>query len=147
MGTYENLCADREFCEALGRMTLAASRLESDLRAFLALSDVQVPQGEATFGALITRLERCGLLSENGVSILRHLKKQRNYLTHSLYDLFAARADQGLMQRDDLQDTALLAERAGVLEQNLNGLSVTAEERIAQLEDGQPGGDGLLFRP
>ncbi len=74
MGIYEDLCADREFCEALGRMTLAASRLESDLRAFLALNGVILSPVQATFGTLITKLRQRELLSENGERILRHLR-------------------------------------------------------------------------
>jgi hypothetical protein len=32
---FERLYADKEFCGALGRMTLAAGRFESNLKAFL----------------------------------------------------------------------------------------------------------------
>ena len=147
MGTYENLSADREFCEALGRMTLAASRFESDLRAYLALTGVDVAPRLATFGALVTRLRQRGLLSDNGEGILRHLKNQRNYLTHSLYDLFTARIDETLMFRDDLEDTSLLAERAWLLEQELNSFADLTELRIAELQADERGSDELLFRP
>jgi hypothetical protein len=41
MGTYEMLSKDPECCAALGRMTLAAARLESDLRVFLTLNRVE----------------------------------------------------------------------------------------------------------
>ena len=74
-------------------MTLAAARLESDLRVFLTLNRVEVGATE-TLGGLLQKLTANGLLSENGRDILRTLKRQRNYLTHSLYDLFAARIGQ-----------------------------------------------------
>jgi hypothetical protein len=125
--TYNNLSTDRAFCQAMGRMTLAASRFESDLRAFLMLRGVHLAGQEATLGTLISKLKKHDLLSENGVHVLRGLKAQRNYLTHSLYDLFSARIDEGLMLRDELDDTTLLAEKAWVLEQTLIGLAEIAE--------------------
>jgi len=146
VGTFQNLSAHREFCEALGRMTLSAARLESDMRTFLALNDIPVPPN-ATFGALAAKLKQNGLLSENGEDMLRTLKTQRNYLTHSLYDLFAARIGEGLMLREELEDASLLADRAFVLEENLSGLAQTAEKRISQLLKGDQEPGGLLFTP
>ena len=146
MGTYEKLSAQSRFCEALGRMTLAAARFESDMRAFLALNDVRV-SANSTMGTLARDLKKHGLVSENGAGILRTLKTQRNYLTHSLYDLFAARIDEGLMLREEFEDTSLLTERAWQLEQNLNGLSEIAEERIAQLQTGECEKGALLLTP
>ncbi|MBN1629166.1 MAG: hypothetical protein JW990_05350 [Thermoleophilia bacterium] len=145
MGDYEDLSADAEFSQALGRMTLAASRLESDMRTFLALSGFP-PGDRATFGSLIGQLKKRKLISVNGELVLGGLKTQRNYLTHSLYDLFAARIDERLMCREELDDIGLLAERAWILEQNLNSLAETAERRIVELQHGQPG-DGLLLKP
>ncbi|MBU2600820.1 MAG: hypothetical protein KKA32_01440 [Actinobacteria bacterium] len=98
MGTFEMLSKDTECCAALGRMTLAAARLESDLRVFLTLNGVQVGAA-ATFGGLVKKLGDNGLLSDSGLGILRGLKRQRNYLTHNLYGLFAARIDEDLMTR------------------------------------------------
>jgi hypothetical protein len=143
--TYETLSGDVECCSALGRMTLAAARLEPDLRVFLTLNQVEVGATE-TLGGLLQKLTANGLLSENGRDILRTLKRQRNYLTHRLYDLFAARIDEDLMSRDELTDCSLLAERALILEENLNGLSEIAERRITELQGGGSIGV-LLFRP
>jgi hypothetical protein len=126
-------------------MTLAAARLESDVRVFLNLNGVEVG-GTETLGGLVTKLSANGLLSDNGRAIMRTLKLQRNYLTHSLYDLFAARIDEDLMSRDELADFSLLAERAWILEENLNGLSEIAERRIAELQNGGPVGE-LFIRP
>jgi hypothetical protein len=150
---FERLYADEEFCGVLGRMTLAAGRFESDLRAFLILSGVHVPEGEAaTLGSLISKLKKHNLLSENGVQVLRDLKRQRNYLTHSLYDLFSARIEETVLPRTDLapMDVALFTEKAWQLEQDLSGLSSIVEGRIAHFGDEttQPvEADGLLFRP
>jgi len=149
---FERLYADPEFCEALGRMTLAAGRFESDLRAFLRLKGVNVSANEATLGSLISRFEKHDLLSGNGVRVLRGLKFQRNYLTHSLFDLFSARIDETVLPRTDLvpMDVTLFTENACQLEENLRGLSSIAERRIAQLEDQtspRSGADARLFRP
>ena len=145
METYEALSGDADCCAALGRMTLAAARLESDLRVFLTLNRVGVG-ATATLGGLVQKLREHDLLSDNGHDIMRTLKRQRNYLTHSLYDLFAARIDEDLMSREELADVSLLTERAWMLEHELTGLSEMAEKRIAELQDGGPVG-GLLIRP
>lgn len=146
MGTFEMLSEDTECCAALGRMTLAAARLESDLRVFLTLNGVHVGAG-ATLGGLVKKLGDNDLVSDNGLGILRGLTRQRNHLTHSLYDLFAARIDEYLMTREELEDVSLLTERAWVLEENLNSFSEIAEERIAQLRSGDRASGELLFGP
>lgn len=149
---FERLYVDEKFCEALGRMTLAAGRFESNLRAFLNLNGVYVPEGEATLGSLMSKLKKHDLLSESGLQVLRHLKRQRNYLTHSLFDLFSARVDETLLPRAGLvpMDVTLFAEKAWELEQNLSDLSSIVEKRIAQSGD-ETGphseASGLLFRP
>jgi hypothetical protein len=84
--------------------------------------------------------------------MLRGLKLQRNYLTHSLFDLFSERIDETLLPRTNLvpMDVTVFTEKAWQLEQNLSGLSSIVEERIAQLRDGtsQPSGpEARLFRP
>jgi hypothetical protein len=127
-------------------MTLAAARLESDMRTYLILHNVKV-SADATMGGLATRLKESGLVSDNGAAILRGLKTQRNYLTHGLYDLFAARIDEGLMFREELEDLSLLAERAWVLEENLTGVAETAEQRIDQLQRGECAHGTLLITP
>ncbi len=146
MGTYEILSGDSNCCAALGRMTLAAARLESDLRQFLALNRVHVGEA-ATLGGLVKKLGENGLLSANGLDIMRTLKRQRNYLTHSLYDLFAARIDEDLMAREELADISLLTERAWTLERELKRFAELAERRIADLERGDGTIGELLFRP
>jgi hypothetical protein len=49
---FDMLYADSAFCEALGRMTLAAGRFESTLREYLRLRGVIVPD-QASFGPLL----------------------------------------------------------------------------------------------
>jgi hypothetical protein len=146
------LYADREFCEAIGRATLAAGRLESTLKAFLRMKGVAVPDGRATFGWLIGALQKHRFLSNNGVQVLRDLKRQRNYLTHSLFDLFAGRVPETILPGTELvpMDVDVFTEKARVLGDNMFGLSRIAERRLDELmsqptyppESGDP-----LFRP
>ena len=144
MDDYVDLAADTDLCVALGRMLLAASRLESDLRTYLVLNDVPV-RADATLGTLAKRLRAVGFLSDNGAMVVDTHRLQRNYLTHSLYDLFAARIDEDLMAREELEDIPLPTERAWMLENDLNGLADIAERRIEELRAG--GEPGLLFPP
>lgn len=149
---FDMLYRDPGFCEMLGRVTLAAGRFESDLRTYLQLRGVEVSD-QAGLGHLIAELERNRMLSENGVQVLRTLKMQRNYLTHSLFDLFSARVDETVLPRDDLvpEDVSMFAEKAWQLEQNLKGLTQIVEESISKIRNTE--GDkadnqiGLLFRP
>lgn len=149
---FKRLHADPEFCAQLGQVTLAAGRFESNLRAYLILRGVKVSERGATFGTLIKKLKDNGLLSENGVQVLRDLKEQRNYLTHCLFDLFSARVDETLLPRSDLvpMDVALFTEKAWELEQNLSGLDRIVEKEIDRpkvLKPGTPIENQLLFRP
>ena len=113
---------------------------------------MEVPDREGSLGSLINKLESNGLLSENGVDILRGLKVQRNYLMHSIYDLFAARVDETILPRTDLllSDVQYFTEKVWELEQNLIGLNTMAEREIARLYELGPGAvedASLLFRP
>ncbi|MHB9024303.1 MAG: hypothetical protein ACYC7E_09020 [Armatimonadota bacterium] len=149
---FERLYADPEFCAALGKMTLAAGRFESNLRAYLIYCGVKVPEREATLGALILKLEKSQQLSQNGLEVLNTLKCQRNYLTHSLYDLFTERTEEKILPRTDLIPLDIYAyiTYVGQLEENLCGLSATVEERIARIIEGTvpPLAAGkMLFRP
>jgi hypothetical protein len=148
---FDMLYADSAFCEALGRMTLAAGRFESTLREYLRLRGVIVPD-QASFGPLVAALEKHGMLSENGIRILRVHKLQRNYLTHSLFDLYAARINETVLPRTNLVpgDVATFAEKAWELEENLSGLTQIVERAIASIE--AAGGiselaDSVLFHP
>jgi hypothetical protein len=149
---FERLHADKEFCSALGKMALAAGRFESDLRAFLAMKGVHVPEKAATLGRLTAELQKHDLLSKNGVTVLKELNDQRNYLIHSLFDLFSGRVGETLLPRTDLvpEDVELFTEKAWQLQQNLRGLSSIAEQQISKLSEGavkSSEADDYLFRP
>ena len=148
---FGQLHSSSEFCETLGRMTLAAGRFESDLRAYLRLRGVSVSD-DATLGPLISQLQKHGMLSENGVQVLRLLKRQRNYLTHSLFDLLSYRINETMLPREGLvpEDASAYAEKAWELDQNLAGVTRLVEDAITRLSVAGAApefGDAHLFRP
>jgi hypothetical protein len=146
---FDLLYADSEFCGQLGRVTLAASRLESNVREYLRVRGIPLGKRDRTLGQLTAMLENHGMISENGVRILRGLKKQRNYLTHSLFDLFAERIDETLLPRAAILrgDVSTFAEKAWELEQNLIGLAALVEEQIRAVTADDGKRNELLFRP
>jgi hypothetical protein len=152
MNFFERLYQDQEFCETLGKVTLAAGRFESDLRTYLRLRGAEMPD-RSTFGQLINALKDRRFLSENGVRVLRHLAFQRNYLTHSLFDLLSFRIKETVLPREDLDvvaDVSTYVDKAWELEQNLSGMARLVEEKIKRLQedDGLPDTEyELLFRP
>lgn len=148
---FERLYADPDFCESMGRMTLASGRFESTLRTYLSLRGVAAPPERAGFGVLVAELARHGFISGNGVVMLRDVKRQRNYLTHSLFDLFSERIPETVLPRRDLVplDVTVFTEKADVLEENLIALSQIAERKIAELLSAPslPPASELLFSP
>lgn len=148
---FELLYANPSFCEAMGKATLATGRLESALNAFLRSKGVQVPEQGASLGQLIATLERHRLVSENGIRVLRDVKRQRNYLTHNLFELFAGRVPETVLPRTGLvpMDVLAFTDKARSLEENMLGLSQIAERRLAELTSTPPRGetDEYLFRP
>ena len=109
---FDLLCADSEFCAELGRAMLAAGRLESELKQFLAARNVQKPE-HPTLGQLTKLLKHNDLLVKMQPH-LDHLSKQRNYLAHSVYALFAELMEETILPRSDLldSDVDVFAERA-----------------------------------
>jgi hypothetical protein len=63
------------------------------------------------------------------------LKDQRNYLTHTLFELFAGMVEETLLPRSKLidSDVDMFAEKAWQLERNLTGLAeIVSSERHAK---------------
>ncbi|SRR6266436_868278 len=128
---FDLLCADTEFCAELGRAMLAAGRLESELRQFLAANNVRSAK-KATLGQLTKLLERHGLLKQMQPH-LDQLSTQRNYLAHSVHALFDELIEETILPRSNLLDSDVdfFSERAWQLVDNLNVLAdiVTKERR------------------
>ena len=92
---------------------LAASKLETSLRKYL--KNRKIPHNpKSTLGNLVFKLEENNLLSFNGKIIFTDLAKKRNYLAHSLYDLFTKEIEETILEREDLTegDTDIFIYRA-----------------------------------
>jgi hypothetical protein len=127
---FEMLRADTEFCAELGRAMLAAGRLESELKLFLAANGIP-DTAKATLGQLTRLLERHGLLVKMQPH-LDHLSRQRNYLAHSIHALFAELIEETILPRSELLDSDVdsFTERAWQLADNLKALAnIVAKER------------------
>ncbi|MEJ0084994.1 MAG: hypothetical protein WDO72_04900 [Pseudomonadota bacterium] len=129
---FDLLRTDDAFCAELGRAMLAAGRLESELRQFLAANNVRTPE-RTTLGQLTRLLERHGLLSAMRPH-LDMLGTQRNYLAHSIHALFSELIEETILERTDLldSDVDLFTERAWQLAKNLNALANIVEEERAR---------------
>src|SRR5215471_6287443 len=101
---FSKLYEDKAFCTGLGRVVLAAGRLESMLREYLSLNGVTIKEREATLGNITSIMKQQNLLTQNGVIHFAQLTQQRNYLTHRLFDLFAEKIEETLLPRTDLTD-------------------------------------------
>jgi hypothetical protein len=127
---FDLLRSDDEFCAELGRAILAAGRLESELKQFLAANNVRSAE-KATLGQLTKLLERHGLLKKMQPH-LDQLSMQRNYLAHSVHALFAELIEETILPRSNLLDSDVdsFSERAWQLADNLNALAnIVAKER------------------
>jgi len=99
---YELLENSDEFCRALGKAMLVASKLEILIKQYLRLHGNVVPEKRATLGNLIDILRRNGHLTINGEIHFGQAGIQRNYLIHNLYGSFVDEIEEKLLPVDDL---------------------------------------------
>lgn len=129
---FNLLYNDKEFCEQLGRVVLAAGRLETELRLYLAANSIKYGK-HATLGNLLDLLKKQGLMGK-AQPALESLRDQRNYLTHNLHALFSGLIEETVLECSDILDSDVVTftERAWQLAENLNGLaSIVAKENAA----------------
>ena len=93
---FELLYNDVRFCEGLGKVMLAAGKLERTLQSYLSSKGIEPKNKRATLGVLVGLLKESGLLSSNGKMHFDDLLLKRNYLAHSLYDLFSGNIEQSI---------------------------------------------------
>ena len=113
---FDLLYNDAEFCEGVGKVVLSASKLETNIRKYLKAKHITI-KSKATLGNLVTKLTENNLLSKNGQMYFSDLALIRNYLAHSLYDLFTKEIEETVLERDELtaMDTDVFIYRARVL--------------------------------
>jgi len=116
---YDLLEKNEDFCCALGKVILVASKLEILLKQYLKIFGKGVSKKKATLGNLIKILEENNHLTENGEICLRQAVIQRNYLIHDLYGSFVDEIEKKLLPVDDLfeEDIEIYTEKVnGVFE-------------------------------
>lgn len=114
---FRVLYGHRSFCAGLGRVMLAAGRLETNLRAYLKLKEVTGVRTNSTLGSLVRQLKVNDLLTRNGEMHFDDLTLKRNYLAHSPYRLFSEEIEQTLLPSHELvmEDVSLFEERVNAL--------------------------------
>ena len=132
---FKLLTGNDEFCAELGRVILAANRLESTFKQYLEKHAPTEKTTKATLGRLINYAKKHELLSD----LLIHLelvRDQRNYLTHKIYELLFGLIEETILERQNLlpADVSTYSERAWTLSNNLNALAdiIDKEDTLAE---------------
>lgn len=123
---YNLLFESDEFNIELGKVILAAGKLEAELILFLKRSGITQNLSRSTFGSLIKIGKQHNLFNNNNLTIaLELICKQRNYLTHNIYALFIDLHEETILEKNNLLDTdvELYIERALQLKENLLGIA------------------------
>jgi hypothetical protein len=129
---FKLLCSDEHFCAELGRAVLAAGRLESALKRYLASAVPAKDITKATLGQLIQYCRQNQQLTII-IPVLEGLKNQRNYVTHNIHALLSDMIGETILERANLLDSDVVTytERAWGLENNLNALADIIEREQA----------------
>ena len=126
---YQELYADSEFWETLGKAILAAGRLEGELAIYISNHAKDENTFKANLGRLIRQAEKLTLL-EKMVPHLHDINGQRNEFAHNVYALFTGAVEETLLRRSNLLDSDIntYTEYAYQLLDNLNGLAEIVEK-------------------
>lgn len=121
---YKLLYKSDKFCAQLGRVVLAAGNLEAELIHYFEREEFKSNTKRATLGQLIS-IAKENSIDKNLIIALDMVCKQRNYLTHNIYSLFAGVIEETILEKHGLldSDVDLYIERAWLLRENLEGLS------------------------
>lgn len=128
---YELLYSSEEFCKELGKVALAAGKLESQLIRYFEKREITEISKRATLGKLIASAKKHKLLTDL-LDALETLCFQRNYLTHNIYALFSELVEETVLQRTNLLDSDVVSftERAWELQSDLLKLAeIVAKEK------------------
>jgi len=122
---FNLLMESEEFNIEMGKLTLAAGRLEAELIHFYKRKGVNENLSRYTLGKLIQYGKSNKLLERNLASALESTCKQRNYITHNIYALFMELLDETMLPKKDLIDTDVLTytDYAWETKNNLIGLA------------------------
>src|SRR5688572_24340358 len=122
---YNLLFESNDFSAELGKVALAAGRLEVEMMLFLNRNGVKENVSRLTLGQLINIAKKYQLIDRNLINALEITCKQRNYLTHNIYALFTEHIDETILERSNLLDSDVQTyeERAWQLKENLIALA------------------------
>jgi len=122
---YNLLFESEEFNVELGKVTLAAGKLEAELIQFLKRNNIKENINQSTLGNLISIGKRYNFFDKNLAMSLELICKQRNYLTHNIYALFIDLIDETILEKNNLIDTDIITycDKAWQLKENLISLA------------------------
>lgn len=122
---YKLLFESEEFNIEMGKMTLAAGRIEAELILYLKRNGVTEDISRSTFGGLIKTGKKYNLFDKNLIISLEQICNQRNYLTHNIYALFTDLLEETILEKHNLVDTDVITyiDRAWELKENLVGIA------------------------
>ena len=128
---YKLLFENVEFNSELGRVVLAAGRLESELILFFHRNEVESNFNNATLGRLIKVGKENNLYDNNLFRALDTIRIQRNYLMHNIHALLTNSIEETILEGRDLLDSDVhtYIERAWQLKENINHLAEVISEK------------------
>jgi len=129
---FKLLFESDEFCSELGKVTLAAGKLEAEMILLLNRHGVNERINQPTLGKLIDIGKKQKLFDPNLIIELERIKKQRNYLMHNIYSLLIDILDETFFEKKDLLDSDVHAyiEKALQLKDNLIDLTNIISKKI-----------------
>lgn len=130
---FNLLNESEEFCSELGRVVLAAGRLEALLADSIRRGGGKLGSRYATLGNLVKYASEHEKLRDLAPH-LKLLKTQRNYLTHNIYALLHNQIEETILEGSNLldSDVGTYVDRAWQLKENLNGLSEIVESDLGE---------------
>lgn len=122
---FDLLFESDDFSAELGKVALAAGRLEAEIILYYIRNGVMENISRLTLGQLITIGKKKKLLDRNLAIALEQICMEKNYLTHNIYALFIELIDETVLERSNLLDTDVLTyvDRAWQLKTNLIDLA------------------------
>ena len=120
-----------EFTSELGKVTLAAGKLETELILFLISHNIKDNLKKSTLGGLIKIESKNNLLNSNELIAFDIVLKQRNYITHNIYSLLSDVIEETILEKNHLLDTDIVTymDRIDELRSNLNDLTVLIQKK------------------
>ena len=130
---FELLINSEQYCAELGRVVLAAGRLESLLILYLRDNCPSEIDSKSTLGKLIAYAKEHDLLTDL-IQALEIIKEQRNYQMHNIYNLLMGMIKQTILEGENLIDSDVhtYIERALQLKENINALSDIVERECTK---------------